>query len=277
MMKNNQPIGVFDSGIGGMTIIPYLLKHLPNERLIYFGDTARTPYGSKSISTIKKFTEEIVEFLLEKQVKMIAIACNTVTSTCLPDLQNKYPDIPIVGVIEPAVKKLISLAPESAKVGIIGTRVTIANKAYSSIICKYNSKLRVYEKACPLFVPLIEESLAESEIANLTVKHYLKDLQDKIDYLILGCTHYPLLNKFISQTLPGVKIINPSEEMVYGIEEALVKHKLLAAEPVIDNIVYVSDLFNNTMVNNMIEHVFQERVRIGLKNFDLFLEESPHF
>jgi len=274
---NNQPIGVFDSGVGGLTIVPHLMKRLPQERLIYFGDTARTPYGSKALSTIKKFTEEIVEFLLEKKVKMIAIACNTVTSSCLEDLQNKYPDVPIVGVIEPAVKKVLYRAKSNARIGVIGTKVTIENKAYSSVIKKQNNNLTVYEKACPIFVPLIEEGLIDSEITDLAVQHYLQEFNKvkPIDYLVLGCTHYPLIKKSIFKTLPNVEIINPSEEMVYGIEEALQRHDLLAEQSKMENIIYASDLSPN--ITNMIRHLFTEKVRIGVKNFDLLVEESPHF
>jgi len=274
---NNQPIGVFDSGVGGLTIVPHLLRTLPQERLIYFGDTARTPYGSKALSTIKKFTEEIVEFLLEKNVKMIAIACNTVTSTCLEELQVKYPQIPIVGVIEPAVKKIIGTAKENAKIGVIGTKVTIENKAYSNAIEKYGKYLTVYEKACPIFVPLIEEGLIDNEITDLAVRHYLRDFseENKIDYLVLGCTHYPLIKKSIAKTLLDVEIINPSEEMVYGIETVLRENDLLAEKPQKDNIIYASDLSPNII--NMIKSMFTDKVRVGVKNFDLLIEESPHF
>jgi len=274
---NNQPIGVFDSGVGGLTIVPSLLKRLPNERLIYFGDTARTPYGSKAVSTIKKFTEEIVDFLLEKKVKMIAIACNTVTSACLEELQVKYPDIPMVGVIEPAVKKIIKNFKADAKIGIIGTKVTINNNAYSNAIQKYNSGFTVYEKACPIFVPLIEEGLMDNEITDLAVKHYLEefDQERKIDALVLGCTHYPLIKKTISRTLPGVEIIDPSYEMVCGIEKTLKENDLLADNPKTDNIIYASDLSPN--FTNMINSIFKDKVRVGVKNFDLLVEELPHF
>lgn len=272
---SNQPIGVFDSGVGGLTIIPHLRQRLPDERLIYFGDTARTPYGSKALSTIRKFTDEIVEFLLEKRVKMIAIACNTVTSTCLEDLQIKYPHVPIVGVIEPAVKRIIETTAPNAKIGVIGTKVTIENKAYSNVIKKHNNSLSVYEKACPILVPLIEEGLINSEITDLAVKHYLEEFDQKIDSLVLGCTHYPLIKNSITKTLPEVRIINPSEEMVYGIETALRENNLLAQEPQMENIIYASDLSPN--INNMIKYIFNDRVLVGVKNFDLRVEESPHF
>ena len=274
---NNQPIGVFDSGVGGLTIVPPLLKRLPNERLIYFGDTARTPYGSKAISTIKKFTEEIVEFLLEKRVKMIAIACNTVTSACLEELQVKYPQIPMVGVIEPAVKKIIHNFHPDAKIGVIGTKVTIHNKAYHNAITKHNSKFAVYEKACPILVPLIEEGLIDSEITDLAVKHYLEEFsqEKKVDALVLGCTHYPLIKRAIAKVLPGVEIVDPSYEMVCGIEKVLKENTLLANKPKSDNIIYASDLSPN--FSNMINSIFKDKVRVGVKNFDLLIEELPHF
>lgn len=273
---NNQPIGIFDSGVGGLTIVPPLLRKLPNERLIYFGDTARTPYGSKAISTIKKFTDEIVSFFLEKNVKMIAIACNTVTSACLEELQARYPNIPMVGVIEPAVKKIIHNIKPDAKIGVIGTKVTIHNKAYSSVIKKHNSTFGVYEKACPILVPLIEEGLIDNEITDLAVKHYLEEFstEKKIDALVLGCTHYSLIKSTIAKNLPEVEIIDPSDEMVCGIELALRKNNLLADSPKIDNIIYASDLSPN--FTNMINSIFKGKVRVGVKNFDLLIEELPH-
>lgn len=267
---NNRPIGVFDSGVGGLTAIPYLLRELPDERLIYFGDTARTPYGSKSKNTIKHFTKQIVDFLISNDVKMVVIACNTITSTCLEYLQTLYPHIPFIGIIEPAAQKVAETSDESNNIGIIATKVTTREKTYIKYIHKYNSKLNLFDRSCPIFVPLIEEGIVDNPIMELSIKYYLDDFiqGNNIDTLVLGCTHYPLVRKSIQKIYPNLKIVNPSFEIIKNVKSSLVRNNLLANNPSYENVFYASDLSENFI--NMINSIFGEaNVKIDFKNFDL--------
>ncbi|PAB58635.1 glutamate racemase [Anaeromicrobium sediminis] len=272
---NNRPIGVFDSGVGGLTAIPHILRELPNERLIYFGDTARTPYGSKAKTTIKHFTKQIVDFLISNDVKMIVIACNTITSTCLDYLQELYPHIPFIGIIEPAAQKVAETSGEDNNIGIIATKVTTREKTYIESIHKYNHKLSLYDKSCPIFVPLIEEGIIDNDIMELSVKYYLDDFikGNRIDTLVLGCTHYPLVRKTIKKIYPNLKIVNPSFEIIKSVKETLIEENLLADNPSYENTFYASDLSENFI--NMINSIFGEaNVKIDFKNFDL--DELDH-
>lgn len=272
---NNCPIGFFDSGLGGLTCIPHLMEALPNERIIYFGDTARTPYGSKAVSTIRNFSYQIADFLIHNNVKMIVIACNTITSTCLTDLQEKYPNIPILGIIDPAAKKVAHLFTPENNIGIIGTKVTISHKTYINSILSYNSNLNLYDQSCPIFVPLIEEAIIENTIMDLSVKYYLDKFiySNKIDTLILGCTHYPLIRKNIEKIYPELKIIDPSEEIISSIKQELQARNLLSDQPHFKNTFYASDLSENFI--NMIDSIFgNNKAKIAFKNFDLEELES---
>lgn len=269
---DNRPIGFFDSGLGGLTCIPYLMKALPDEKIIYFGDTARTPYGSKAASTIMNFSREIADFLVMSNVKMIVIACNTVSATCLDDLQQRFPQIPILGVIEPAAKQVAGSCTEKNSIGIIGTKVTIASKAYENCISKYNDRLNIHEVACPAFVPLIEEGIIENDIMDLTIKYYMDDFVKKnnLDTVILGCTHYPLISRNISRLYPELNIINPSSIIVKNIENVLRENDMFAENSDFRNVFYASDLSENFI--NMIDHIFEnesEEAKVKFLNFDL--------
>ena len=267
---DNRPIGFFDSGLGGLTSIPYLMKTLPNERIIYFGDTARTPYGSKATSTIQLFSMQIADFLVKENVKMIVIACNTVSSTCLKDLQDKYPDIPIVGIIEPAAETVARTCTAENNIGIIGTKVTIKSKAYDRLIHGLNPELTLYSTPCPAFVPLIEEGIIQNEIMDLTIKYYLDNFisYNRIDRLVLGCTHYPLILKNIQKLYPNLRIINPSEEILQSIITKLEENHLLSDEPIFDNTFYASDLSENFL--NMINRIFENSgFKVAFKSFEL--------
>ena len=200
---DNRPIGFFDSGLGGLTCIPYLMKAMPEEKIIYFGDTARTPYGSKATSTIMNFSREIADFLVMSNVKMIVIACNTVSATCIEDLRERFPQIPILGIIDPAAKKVAEDFGSDDNVGIIGTKVTIASKAYERCIDEHDGKVNIHEVACPAFVPLIEEGIIENDIMDLTIKYYMDDFvkNNDLDAVILGCTHYPFVRPVIQELL----------------------------------------------------------------------------
>ena len=190
---DNRPIGFFDSGLGGLTSIMCLKDIMPNEKVLFYGDTARTPYGSKSPDTIRDFSKQIVEYLISMNVKLIVIACNTATSMALEMLREEFKDIPIIGVIEPTVRKV---AKDSRKsVGIIGTKATINSDIYNATLRKYNPGIKTNSLACPAFVPLIEEGIVDNMIMDLTIKYYMDDFVKNGDFdsLILGCTHYPLI------------------------------------------------------------------------------------
>lgn len=267
---DNRPIGFFDSGVGGLTCIPYLMEKLPEERIIYFGDTARTPYGSKAVSTIRQFSSQIADFLVKNDVKMIVIACNTVSATCVDDLREKYPDIPIVGIIDPAAETIAKTCGLTNKIGVIGTKVTVSSGAYKKAIKSRNEYLRVFEKACPAFVPLIEEGIIQNDIMDLTIEYYMDDfiLENRIDTVVLGCTHYPLLTSNFKRKYPNLRIINPSEEVVYRIKRVLKAKDMLAKDSKVENIFYASDLSENFL--NMIDTIFEETdVRVEFQNLDV--------
>lgn len=264
---DNRPIGFFDSGLGGLTSIPNLFENLPNERVIYFGDTARTPYGSKAVSTIKQYAMEIAEFLVSKDVKMLVIACNTISATCLDDLRKRFPDIPILGIISPAAKKVAGCCSEDNNIGIIATKVTTQSGAYRKRIKELNPRLRVFDRATPVFVPLIEEGIIENEIMNLTIHYYMDDFirDNKIDTLVLGCTHYPIIRKNIESIYPDLKIINPSYEIIGRVRQILQKDGALAgSDNERENVFYASDLSEN--FSNMIQKILEtEKSNLILK------------
>ena len=269
---DNRPIGFFDSGLGGLTSIPNLFANLPNERVIYFGDTARTPYGSKAVSTIKQYSMQIADFLVSKDVKMIVIACNTISATCLDELRERFPQIPILGIISPAARAVAANCTEENNVGIIATKVTIASGAYKDRIEDFNESLNVHQLATPAFVPLIEEGIIENEIMDLTIRYYMDDFikDNKIDTLVLGCTHYPIIRKNIMRMYPGLRIVNPSYEIVDKIEEVLREKDMLAVNNDRENIFYASDLSEN--FTNMIQKVLEtekSNLILKFKNLDL--------
>ena len=199
-----KPIGVFDSGIGGLTVVKRLASTLSNENIIYFGDTARVPYGSKSNSTVIEYSIQNTKFLLQKNIKALVVACNTASSIAIPDLKKMF-DIPIIGMIEPGSRMALQQS-HNKKIGVIGTRATISNLAYSKEIKKMNNKAEVFEKPCPLFVPLAEEGWIKHQATYEIAEEYLKELrEDDIDTLVLGCTHYPILSEVIQKVI-GSKV-----------------------------------------------------------------------
>ncbi|MDF3054194.1 MAG: murI [Gammaproteobacteria bacterium] len=214
--EDNRPIGVFDSGIGGLIALTALAKALPQEDLVYLGDTARVPYGDRSPEIVKNYARECVQFLLDHSVKLIVVACNTVSAIALSEIEKISP-VPVIGVIKPAVSAVsaVLLTPGYKKIGIIGTRVTVQSRSYEHEIYKIHGQagLLIYAQACPLFVPLIEEGWHEDPFIYPVAEKYLRPLkEEKIDALILGCTHYPLLRKVIEEIMPGVVLIDPAEE-----------------------------------------------------------------
>lgn len=214
-------MGVFDSGIGGLTVAKSMFEILPNENIIYLGDTARLPYGTKSKETVIKYSIEIAKFLLNKNVKMIVVACNTASSVALPYLR-KLSNVPVIGVIKPGCKAAIS-ATDNYRIGVIGTLGTIQSYSYKTQIHKFDRNIEVFSKACSLFVQLAEDGWTENKIAELIAKEYLSEFKEfKIDTLILGCTHYPILKKVISKILgKKIKLIDSGEETAKEVKRLL--------------------------------------------------------
>lgn len=248
---NNNPIGIFDSGLGGLTVVPHLLRALPEERIVYFGDTARTPYGSKSVETIKDFSAEIVEFLKSQACKLIVIACNTVSSTALEDLRERFPDLPFVGIVDPMVEELAEDYKagnlDGKKLAVIGTKATINSGIYANLIAQNLPQLELVQQACPLFVPIVEEGVMQTAILDEAIRYYLDDLilNQGVDALILGCTHYHLLEDKIHEFYPNLKIYNPAKAQAKATAELLEKHPELKAannDSAIPNSFYASDL-----------------------------------
>lgn len=219
---DKRPIGIFDSGVGGLTVVKAVMERLSNESIIYFGDTARVPYGSKSKETVTKFSAQIIRFLRTKDVKAVIIACNTVNSNCIEELRALFPDLPIEGVVEPGVRMAL-MATENNKIGIIGTEATVASGKYPQLLKAERPELEVYDRACPLFVPLVEEGWAQHKITKEVIEEYLLPLASTgIDSLILGCTHYPMLTEQIGKVLgPSIKLINPATEAAFNIKRLL--------------------------------------------------------
>ena len=224
---NNRPIGVFDSGLGGLTVLKEIMKITPNENIVYFGDTARVPYGPRSKETIIKYTFQAIDFLISKNVKAIVIACNTATARALKEANEKY-DLPIIGVIE-AGAKTAAYTTKNKIVGVIGTDGTIRSKAYNIEIAKIDPEIKIVDKACPLFVPIVEEGWANTDIASLTARRYLEELMDKgIDSLVLGCTHYPLIQKEIKEVLGEVEFFNGAPSLAKHLKEVLEEKDLIS-------------------------------------------------
>jgi len=225
---DQRPIGVFDSGIGGLTVVRELMHQLPHESLIYFGDTARVPYGNKSPETVRRFSREILDFLLGRDVKLVVVACNTASSHALEELQRVSP-VAVEGVIEPGARAAVA-ATKSGRIGVIGTAGTIASGAYERAIRAADDKAEVTARACPLFVPLVEEGWLDRPASRLIAEEYLAPLQQHhIDTLVLGCTHYPLLKPLIADVLgPGIKLVDSAEQTAAAVSRELAASTLHA-------------------------------------------------
>lgn len=237
-----QPIGVFDSGLGGLTVVRQLQEQLPNESIIYFGDTARVPYGNKGADTIRRFSLQVVSFLEEQGVKLIVIACNTVSSVALELIQDTT-GLPVVGVIEPGANAALRLS-HSKRIGVIGTSATIAAGKYPAILKSLDSRVKVFTQACPLFVPLVEEGWLDSPVTEEIARIYLTSLLlKKIDCLILGCTHYPLIKTTISKVIDGqIRIVDSAIETAGEVRRVMQHQGLLNDNPsVTSQLFYVSD------------------------------------
>jgi glutamate racemase len=211
-MKNDKPIGVFDSGIGGLSVLKQFIRFLPYEKYIYLGDTARVPYGNRSSETVKQYSRECTQFLLDHEVKLIVVACNTASSVAL-DAIREVSNVPVIGMILPAVSAALR-ASSNGKIGVIGTRATINSNAYSNTIYELSQSenIKVESKACPLFVPIVEEGWIDHPATRLIAEDYLSEFKETgIDTLVLGCTHYPLLSQLIGEIIPNISLIDSGE------------------------------------------------------------------
>lgn len=227
---SSAPIGIFDSGIGGLTVARAIFERLPHESTIYFGDTARVPYGPKSPETVRRYSEEILDWLLGQGVKLVVIACNTSTAHALPALRQASP-VPVIGVIGPGAKAAVA-ATRGGPVGVIGTAGTIASGAYARAIHALAPDLEVEQRACPLFVPLVEEGWFDHPAAELIAREYLAPLRERrVDALVLGCTHYPLLKPLLARIMgDGVALIDSAQETARVVADAL-RERGLEAPP----------------------------------------------
>lgn len=219
--NKNAPIGVFDSGVGGLTVAREIMRQLPKEHIVYFGDTARVPYGSKSQNNIIRFSRQIIRFLRTQSVKAIVIACNTASALAL-DVVRQETEIPVIGVVIPGARAAVQ-ATESKKIGVIGTEATIRSEMYTKIMREMDSEVSVIGKACPLFVPLVEEGFSKHNVTGEIIDYYLKSMKESdIDTMILGCTHYPLLRTRVREYMgEQVHIVNPAYETAMDLKKIL--------------------------------------------------------
>ena len=220
-IDRDAPVGVFDSGVGGLTVAREIMRNLPSEKIVYFGDTARVPYGSKSKETVIRYSRQIIRFLQEQQVKAIVVACNTASAFALDTVRNEF-DIPIIGVIESGAK-VAAARTRNKRVGIIGTVGTVGSGIHAQYLKKLDPEITVFGKACPLFVPLVEEGWLHDPVTVEVASRYLRELQDKdVDTLILGCTHYPLIRSTIRQVMgEEVCLVNPAYETALELGKLL--------------------------------------------------------
>ena len=226
-MTSHLPIGIFDSGVGGLTVYRALHEHLSNERFVYLGDTARVPYGTKSLATVERYAVENAQFLAGHGIKLLVVACNTASALALPAIR-KALEIEVVGVIGPGARAAVH--QNGKRIGVIATESTVQSGAYTSAIKKADASATVIEKACPLFVPLAEEGWADNDVARTIAETYLHDLQARIDTLVLGCTHYPILREVIQETVGTEVGLIDSGEATAAEVRALLKDKNLARE-----------------------------------------------
>lgn len=241
MDVSQAPIGVFDSGVGGLTVVKEIMNQIPGESIVYFGDTARVPYGSKSKATITGYTRQIVNFLQAQHVKAIVIACNTASAFALETVRSEI-DIPILGVIKPGAR-MAARTTKNGNIGIIGTEGTIQSRIYNDYLGQMNASLRVFGKACPLFVPLVEEGWLNDPVTYEVVRRYVNDLMYyDIDTLVLGCTHYPLLRPVIQDVVGSkVHLVNPALETAKTLKQLLLQQQTINETGIVNHCFYVSD------------------------------------
>jgi glutamate racemase len=226
---SNLPIGIFDSGVGGLTVYRALHERLPDEHFVYLGDTARVPYGTKSLSTVERYATENAKFLEVHGIKLLVVACNTASALALPAIREAV-SVPVVGVIEPGARAAVVVSADK-KIGVIATEATVQSGAYAKAIGKINPAIAVIERACPLFVPLAEEGWAETDVARAVAEQYLNDLREKdVGALVLGCTHYPILRNLITEVIGDeVPLIDSGEAAAHEVQSLLQSGRLVSA------------------------------------------------
>jgi glutamate racemase len=267
MPKN---IGVFDSGVGGLTVVKELMKLLPRETIIYFGDTARVPYGNKSAATVTKYSLQNARFLLQQDIKLLVVACNTASALSLAALQENFPGLPIIGVIEPGVNAALKTT-KSKKVGVVGTMATISSQAYNRLLTAKSHDMQVYGQACPLFVPLVEEGWVHKKVTSLIAAEYLSGMKRLgIDTLILGCTHYPLLKKIIGQVMgKKVKLVDSAQEAAREVQQILESKDLAVTKGIGNCLFYVSDIPDKfiTVGQQLLGEKIQQATQIDIEKY----------
>lgn len=271
-LDSNAPIGVFDSGIGGLTVAREIMRNLPMEKIIYFGDTARVPYGSKSKNTIIRYSRQIVNFLQQQGVKAIVVACNTASALAMDTLEKEI-DIPIIGVVRPGAR-VAARVTQRKKVGVIATEATINSNLYPELIQGIDPDITVVGKACPLFVPLVEEGWRKDEVTEIVARRYLAQMQEEdIDTLILGCTHYPLLRRLIGDIMGSdVRLVNPAYETSIALKELLAEKQLLNQSNVEEEFPYqffVSDAAEKftSFANSILSYDVEMTRQINLEDY----------
>ena len=271
-IDRNAPVGVFDSGVGGLTVAREIMRNLPSEKIVYFGDTARVPYGSKSKETVIRYSRQIIRFLLEQQVKAIVVACNTASAFALDAVKDEL-DIPIIGVIE-AGARVAAAETRNKRVGVIGTVGTVGSGIHEAYLKKLDPKIQVVGKACPMFVPLVEEGWLHDPVTVEVASRYLKELQEKeIDTLILGCTHYPLLRSTIREIMgEKVRLVNPAYETALELGNLLKEKNLLSTGTQQEEFpyrFYVSDLANEfkNFANSILPYDVEMTQKIDIEKY----------
>lgn len=274
-MKKNSPIGLFDSGVGGLTVFKEIVRLLPSEDVVYFGDVGRYPYGGRSKEIITKFTRQDIAFLLEHDVKFIICACNSASSVALEDVVDDY-EIELIGVIEPGAIAAVNRT-KNGRIGIIGTHATIGSNAYAKVIHSLDADMKVFSLACPLFVPLAEEGYIEKEATYLIARDYLQTMHDVgIDTLVMGCTHYPLLKKIIEKVMGDkVTLIDSGEETAREVHQKLVKANLIniktneISPPRGDHNFYVSDVPDkfSSIASRFLGHQIDKITRVDISHY----------
>lgn len=271
-IDSNSPIGVFDSGVGGLTVAREIMRNLPMEKIVYFGDTARVPYGSKSKETIIRYSRQIVRFLQSQDVKAIVVACNTASALAMETLEKEI-DIPIIGVVKPGAR---AAAGETTgkRVGVIATEATIKSHLYRRLIQEIDPEISVVGKACPLFVPLVEEGWRKDPITEMVACRYLQELKESsIDTLILGCTHYPLLRGVIGKVMgEAVRLVNPAYETSLALKQLLAERGLLNQGKTEEDSSYrffVSDAAEKftTFANSILPYDVERTKQINLEEY----------
>ncbi len=274
-MDCSLPVGVFDSGVGGLTVVKEIMGRLPGEHILYFGDTARVPYGSKSKETVTEYSRQIMRFLLSQGVKVVVVACNTASALAIDSMRREF-DVPILDVVNPGAQAAAG-ATKNGSIGVIGTEGTIRSGMYSKFLYRLNPDLNVYSKACPLFVPLVEEGWIYDSVTKEVARRYLEEFQGKgVDTIVLGCTHYPLLRNLLKDVVrevlgEGVTLVNPAVETARDLKKLLSEKELLSGgQELPEHTFYVSDGAEKfrSFANSILPCSMIETKDVAIKTFE---------